>query len=176
MNYSDTQIVTDDEPQVEVALRVLPQIGRALLVGVARHAERSGLSLGQMKAMAQLHQSGRATVGAVAGALGVSMPAASELIDQLADRGLVERGTNPADRRQVVLRLTPKAEQITAELRDLRRARIRAALARLAPEQRPVFVPVLTALAEALQPEGDPGDASCPSVIEAVLRRPDQPG
>jgi DNA-binding MarR family transcriptional regulator len=151
MNYSEDELSTVADEVVDAAMPLIPQIGRLLYAAFVRHAGASGLSLGQMKALAHLHHSGQATVGEIGAGMGISMPAVSELIDQLVERELVERGVNPADRRQVVLRMTPTATRIGNELGALRRAQIRAALARLGPAERAAFLPVLTALVEALQ-------------------------
>ena len=139
------------EAAVERALPLLPEIGKLLYAGVARHADAAGLSLGQIKVLMHVYHHGRRTVGEIAGGLGVAMPTASELVDQLAAAGLVERTVNPADRRQVLVSLTPRAEAFGARLRALRRAQLRAALERLAPEERPVFVRSLEALVEGLR-------------------------
>jgi len=151
MNYSEDELSGSTNDLVETAMPLLGRLGRLLYAAFARHAAVSGLSLGQMKALALLHQAGQATVGEIAAGMGVSMPAASELIDQLVARELVERGANPADRRQVVLRMTPEALRIGNELKELRRAQVRAALAALGPAERAAFVPVLESLAGALE-------------------------
>lgn len=44
-------------------------------------------------------------------ALGVSKQAVSQVIDVLADRGLVDRGPDPGDRRRVALTLTPDGQR-----------------------------------------------------------------
>ena len=151
MNYSEDELSTVSDEVVDAAMPLIPQIGRLIYAAFVRHAGASGLSLGQMKALAHLHHAGQATVGEIGAGMGISMPAASELIDQL-----VERGVNPADRRQVVLRITPGATRIGEELGALRRAQVRAALARLGPAERAAFLPVLTALVDAL--DQDPGE------------------
>ncbi len=64
---------------------------------------------------------------------------------------MVERSVNPADRRQVLVALTPQAEAFRRRLHALRRAQLRTALDRLAPEERPVFLRSLEALVAALR-------------------------
>ena len=140
---------------MERAVCLLPEIGKLLYAAVARHPEAAGRSLGQIKLMAHLYQHGQQTVGEVATGLGVSMPTASELVDRLVEDGMVERTANPADRRQVLLGLTPKAHAFATRMRALRRAQLRAALDRLTPEERPVFVRSLEALVEALRQNPD---------------------
>lgn len=145
-----------DEALIERALPLLPEIGKLLYVAVARHPGAAGLSLGQIKATGWLAIHGRRTVGEIAVGLGVSLPTASELVEGLVSRGLAERGPNPADRRQVHVWLTPEAAALKRELRALRSGQLRAAMMRLAPAERPVFVRSLEALVAALR--DDPGD------------------
>ena len=152
MNISVPEPITAiDDELVERALLLLPEIGRRLYATKVQHPALAGTSMAQVKAMMLLSQHGRRTIGEVADGLGVSMPAASELVDRLVEAGLAERGTNPADRRQVLVWLTPEAERLSAEMRAVRRAQLRAALANLAPAERPVFLRSLEALADALR-------------------------
>ena len=164
MKYSDAELhppVSND--LVEHALPLLPELGKLLYAAVSRHAEAAGLSLAQMKALGYLAQHGNRTVGEIATGLGVSKPSASELVDRLVEAGLAERGANPDDRRQVRVWLTPAAEGLKTRMQALRRAQLRAALGRLAPEERPVFVRSLEALVEALRedPDGRAGPPAC---------------
>ncbi len=145
----------DEETLIERVHEVLPEIGRRLYALVAEHPKVAGRPLGQIKAMLYLYRQGHCTVGELAAKVGVSMPAASELIDRLVDDGFVEREVNPADRRQVLLGLTPRARSYGAEIHALRRAQIQATLDRLLPEEREAFVRGLTVLAEVLGE--DPG-------------------
>ena len=71
----------------------------------------------------------RVTVGELAERLGIRHHSAVGLVDRLAARGLVRRQTDPADRRQVLIRLTPSAERVLARLSLAHRDELR----RLAP-------------------------------------------
>lgn len=71
----------------------------------------------------------RATVGELAERLGVRHHSAVGLVDRLAARGLVRREVDPADRRQVLIRLTRRAEALLARLSLAHREELR----RLAP-------------------------------------------
>src|SRR5688572_14359869 len=97
------------------------------------------IPLGQARATSFLYQHGRSSVGEVANGIGVSLATASELLDKLVDAGWAERGVNPADRRQVHLWLTPRANQFGDQLHAARRAQMSATLQKLAPADRPAF-------------------------------------
>lgn len=165
--------VTDEERQIEAALAILPVIGRRLYGSLMSHPMNAGRSLGQVKALGFLHRAGPAALGDLARGLGISLPTASELVDRLVDDGLVVRAVNPADRRKVLLDLTPLARDLGRQFHDMRRAQIRAALETLPSEHRASFVPVLGALAEAL--EREPQDLpDCPFAPSAAVP-PDTP-
>jgi len=141
---SDTELIED-------VLAILPEIGRNVFKGMTSDPIADGRSLGQIKVIACLHLRGRLPVKDVAAALGVTMPTASELIDKLVDDDLLRREVNPADRRQVLVALTPAAEEVGRRFHDLRRAQIQRAFELLEPEERPIFLKSLRAWAEALR-------------------------
>ena len=151
--FDDDHADSPDQDLIERALPLLPEIGKLLYAAVSRHPGAAGLSLAQIKATGYLAQHGRRSVGEIAHGLGVSLPSASEIVDRLVERGLAERGPNPADRRQVLVWLTPEAQRFKEEMRALRSAQVRAALGRLEPAEWPVFVRSLEALVEALRPD-----------------------
>lgn len=152
MNHSVIEAEADrDDALVERALPLLPEVGKLLYTAVARHPLLCDLSMTQIKAMWHVHAHGQRTMGEIAEGIGVSLPAASDVVDRLVEAGLAVRGSNPADRRQVLVGLTPAAEELATEMRRLRRAQIRAAMQRLPPAERPVFVDALAALVDALR-------------------------
>lgn len=59
---------------------------------------------------------GPMTATTLAQASGVTANALTTVVDRLADRGLVERVRDPADRRRVVIRLTPLADYVGVQL------------------------------------------------------------
>ncbi|HET8523651.1 MAG TPA: MarR family transcriptional regulator [Thermomicrobiales bacterium] len=141
----------DDEQIVNEAVGLLSIIVKGAHAAKACHPALAGLSLAQAKATAHLYHHGRIPVGELASAVDLSMPAASELVDRLVEEGYAEREINPADRRQVLVSLTPFAARVAQEVLELRRTQLRSALARLEPDERPVFLRSLRALAAALR-------------------------
>lgn len=139
------------QEMVEEAIELLFPLVRLLKSTLCTPPEVSAVPFGQIRVISILYHSGRSTVGQVASAVGVSLATASELVDRLVDEGWLERGVNPADRRQVLVWLTPKAIAISDKIHDMRRAQMAAAFERLAPEDRPAFVRGLRALVESLQ-------------------------
>ena len=78
-------------------------------------------------ALKGLGQAGGATVGPLADWLQVRHHSAVELVDRTARRGLVERVPDPADRRRVLVRLTPAGEGVLHRLSVEHQAELRTA-------------------------------------------------
>lgn len=100
----------------------------------------------QVKVLLQLSRNEQMSVGEIADALFVSMPAASEIVDRLVDSGHLVRASDPADRRRVIVSTTTESQHAIDRLVELRRTQIRKALHRLSPEERPVAIRTLDAL------------------------------
>lgn len=110
--------------------------------GLSPHQDRALLMLARLSA----HRS--ATPGAssaapdgvrisrLAEALGIAPRSATEVADALETAGLVERTPDPADRRAVLLVLTPEARHTVQRVRARRRAAAEEALATLLPADR----------------------------------------
>jgi len=73
----------------------------------------------------------KATVGVLAERLQIQHHSAVELADRLVQRGFLRRSRSDADRREVLLHLTPSGENIVWELSLPHRAELRAAGRRL---------------------------------------------
>jgi DNA-binding MarR family transcriptional regulator len=161
----DAGVTHDEAAIVEAVAALLPRLGRGLLAGLARRGQAWGLSAGQTKAVLHVAADGPMTVGDVAARLGVSMPAASELVDRLVEAGLARRNDDPNDRRRVLVAATPEAARIGADLAALRRTQVSRALAMLEPAERPVLAKAVAALAAAC--EEDAGGAPPAAVVAA---------
>jgi DNA-binding MarR family transcriptional regulator len=176
MNYSENELSgnrSDEEALIEAGLLLLPVIGASLYSAISQLGHSYQLTPAQVKVLLHLGSRGQMTVGDVAAALAISMPAASELVDRLVDAGHVVRSSDPSDRRRVLICATPESQRIGLELREMRRSQLRFALDQLVPEERPAFIRSLEALVTALT-QSKPGDApvrlpgrGIPSVIPA---------
>ena len=69
----------------------------------------------------------KATVGALAERLQVQHHSAVELVDRLEKKRLIRRTRNGADRREVILAITGRGEDVLAELTLVHRAELRSA-------------------------------------------------
>lgn len=107
--------MTDSERQRQVAeqfLSVVPALLHSLGGELRRLGTEQGpVTMAQFRSMALLNQGSR-TLNALAAQHEVSAPTMSRLISTLVERGWVQREPDPADRRQVILSLTPTGERI----------------------------------------------------------------
>jgi DNA-binding MarR family transcriptional regulator len=144
---------------VEEVVELMPAIGRGLYATLMDDPEIKGLTLPQVKALIYLYNNGERSMSELTLGLAVSMPSASELVDRLIDRGLVEKATDPVDRRRVLIGLTDPAIAYGRRIHDLRRAQARDALDRMPEEDQVCFLRSMRALVAALEP----GAVTCPA-------------
>jgi DNA-binding MarR family transcriptional regulator len=90
------------------------------------------------------------TVSTIANHLGLSRPAASQLIDKLVRGGLVRRVEGTLDRRQRNVILSAKGRALTGRIAAARAARFDASLAALAPDLAARFASILDEVIGAL--------------------------
>jgi DNA-binding MarR family transcriptional regulator len=114
-----------------------------LLVGLARHtrevARRDldplGVTWAQVRALrAVARGDGPMRMSHVADRLGIARRSATSVVDELERRGLVERRSDPADRRAVTVQVTEKGRELLADLDRRRHAAAGAMAAALSDE------------------------------------------
>jgi DNA-binding MarR family transcriptional regulator len=139
--------------KTDPSARILDELGR-----VIRHLTRlSGgpdegpaLTSTQRLALFELLEDGPMRLNDLAARMGVSAPTASRAVDALAEHELVERLTDPSDRRALRIELTPAGRERV----DLRRAQIAAAFqpatADIPAEERERLAALLARLADEL--------------------------
>ncbi len=115
----------------------------------------SGLSFSQVNTLMRLHFTGEADVTSIAGQLGVSNAAASQLVERLVQMGLIERKEDPLDRRIKRLILTPAGQALAEKLVDLRRNWMERFTNTLTPEQRETISVALRTMTDAARTLGD---------------------
>ncbi|MEU3146549.1 MULTISPECIES: MarR family winged helix-turn-helix transcriptional regulator [unclassified Streptomyces] len=133
-------------------------VTRAVLTASRLLVEVSARSLGavedrvtqpQFRMLVVLSTRGDTTLVALAELLHVAPSTAMRMVDRLIAAGLAVRRTNPANRRETLLRLTDEGRRIVADVTARRRAEIAGIVGRLAPEERVALVGALTAFNEA---------------------------
>jgi DNA-binding MarR family transcriptional regulator len=145
---SDDAALDREAEEVTVAVMAASR----LLVAVSARALTSidsSMTLPQLRALVVLEACEPLKLAALATTLGVNPSTAMRMVDRLEDAGLVDRRTNPASRREVVLSLTDAGHALVAQVMAHRRAEVSALVARLPAEERAGLVPALRALTRA---------------------------
>ncbi len=93
------------------------------------------LTFAQTRALFMLAARKELTVSQLGKLLGVGNPTASILVQQLVERGLVTRTESVSDRRQTIVRLSPKGEGIGAGRREGREKQWQRWLSHLSDEE-----------------------------------------
>lgn len=84
----------------------------------------------------------------LAAALHIAPRSATEVVDGLQERGLVERTPDPGDRRAVLLRVTDEGRRIRAEIEAARTADAARLFGRLPPADRAELARILRTLTD----------------------------
>ena len=71
-----------------------------------------GLSMPQFSILMQLHYRGSFSISEISNRFGISVPAASQLVDKLVQAGYLERAEDPKDRRARLLPLSAKGKKL----------------------------------------------------------------
>ena len=100
----------------EALIEVVPAIMRTIRL-LMRAERASDLSVPQFRALGYIRRHAGTSLSAVAGHVGLSVPAASRLIDALVARGLVARHASAADRRAVGLELSGAGTELLERAR-----------------------------------------------------------
>jgi DNA-binding MarR family transcriptional regulator len=115
------------------------------------------LTLPQLRTLVVLENQGPIKLAVLASTLAVNPSTAMRMVDKLEAIRLVDRQSNPDNRREVVLRLTEDGHQLVERVQAHRHAEIAAIVGRLPAEQRTGLVHALRALVIAAdEPAVDP--------------------
>lgn len=149
MNDSDYELSkerSDLETQIDKTSALLPDLARAMNCAIGQLSQELDVTPAQVKVLLQLSRKEQMSVGEIADALYVSMPAASEIVDRLVETGHLSRASDLADRRRVIVSATSESQQAIDRLVEVRRSQIRKALLRLSPDERSAAARTLEAL------------------------------
>jgi len=92
------------------------------------------LSPGHVQVLIALGK-GPHSIGRLAEAVGVTPPAATQLVDRLSEHGMIERRRDPADRRIVLVDYAPGMQDIARRMMESRSGKLREALDRMTDEE-----------------------------------------
>ncbi len=123
----------DDIDLARALYALLPRLGRM----AARSAHEAGtLSVARLKALGILARTAPVRAGEFAEGCYLTPAAATHAVDALVGEGLARREADPADRRVVLLHLTPKGRRELAHAEQLALSALARAIEGLDPQTR----------------------------------------
>ena len=150
-NISDNEIFEERKVErIERLERLYPELlGR---MGRLRSLVHEGLDLtyNQYKTLLTIAGSGHCSLGDLGRELEVAMSSASQMVDRLVVQGLVQRQQDADNRRQVIISLTPRGQELIGELRQGILDRYRTLLTRLDPDEQEALVSAFETIARIL--------------------------
>jgi DNA-binding MarR family transcriptional regulator len=115
---------------------VVTRLRRALRTGIRTEIAREALPMAQVELMPSLADQSPARISTLAERLHLANSTISGLVGQLIAAGLIERGTDPEDRRAAVVELSDAGQATLVKWEAAHERRIISALAKLGVEQR----------------------------------------
>jgi DNA-binding MarR family transcriptional regulator len=120
------------------------EMGEIARRGVAADVQ---VSPGHIQVLIALARGPR-SVGQLAEELGVSPPAATQLVDKLAEHGMVDRHNDPADRRVVLVDYVAGMREVAGRIVEDRRRPLHDAMSKMTDGEALAFVKGLRLLAQ----------------------------
>jgi DNA-binding MarR family transcriptional regulator len=137
---------------------LLKRLGMEIKEAYREAFEDAGASPFHYSVLAVLEESPRETQATIADSLGYDRSWLVGLLDELEEKGLIERRRDPADRRRHVVTLLPAGKQQLAELRAVAKRVEDEFLSSLDPEQRARLHELLLQLTAHHDPRYAPGN------------------
>lgn len=116
--------VVQDEQRRDLAdrlLRAAAYLNDQMHIARLDEFERSGMSVPQIRTLLVLKRDGPSRMGGLATSIGRTLSAATTVVDRLVEAGLVDRASDPSDRRVVVCQLTRRGHGMAEQFWSLDR-------------------------------------------------------
>lgn len=131
----------------DLAAMIVP-LGRALTRAEEPILREHGLTMWAYSVLLALRERETRTQATLAERIGADKTRVIPVLDDLQDRGLIERHPDPADRRVRLLAITPEGRRLTAKTQAAIQRNEANLLARLDERDRDAFLRALRTLAE----------------------------
>jgi DNA-binding MarR family transcriptional regulator len=141
--------VADQEPangQQESLSDSFRAVSRRLRLQTQQALAPWEITLAQARALGVLARHGAVRLGALSEHLHIAPRSATEVVDALQQRALVERRPDPADRRATLVALTARGSEVAAGVRAARSAEAEKFFAGLDPADRAALTRILATL------------------------------
>ena len=120
------------------------------------YARESGLSMSQLGALFHIHRMGHSGVTDLGEHLGVSSPAASQMLDRLVQQGLILRTEDPSDRRAKQIVLTGEGLRVLEQSMPARQRWLQELAEDLSDSEKELATEALELLSEKARQGGHP--------------------
>ncbi|HEX9925393.1 MAG TPA: MarR family transcriptional regulator [Anaerolineae bacterium] len=142
---------TRSEERIQAALIRLDEAWSRLTRQISADIKEYPLSipLSQVYLLRLLDRRGALTMTALANSLGVTLSGCTAVVDRAVEAGWVERKRDPADRRVVLVGVSPAGERALDEVRQTRARIFARYLTRLEPDEIETLTDLLSRVAEA---------------------------
>lgn len=145
-------ILVTPEQQFTQVLRAWSEVFmRRSMQDFKRFTDESGLSPSQIHTLMRLHHQETCGVSEIGEHLGISNPAASQLVERLVQQGLLERCEAPDDRRQKQISLSRAGRALIDDGIEARQQWWVELTTTLTPQEQVEITRALTVLTEAAQ-------------------------
>ncbi len=114
-----------------------------------RFMDENGLSPSQLGSLMQLYRCGKCGVSDISDHLGLTVPAASQLVERLVQQGLLERSEDPNDRRFKQVTLTERGKAIVEGGFEARQKWMELLTTAFTPKEQETIAGALTLLTNA---------------------------
>ena len=111
---------------------------------------KSNISTAQMIMLVSIHDHGQCKLKTLAKERGISPPTATGLIDRLLKAGYVKRGSDPEDRRVVIVSLTKKGENAVQDFLSTVRKRWKNILIHLTSKEQHQYLNIVKKIVSVL--------------------------
>jgi DNA-binding MarR family transcriptional regulator len=142
---------TADRATADLAARLRVEIGR--LTRQTRQHSRSDFTPSQVSALATLDQRGPMRLGELARAECIAPPTLTKIVANLEAVGLVERTTDPEDRRSSVVQITRAGRSAFTRIRNERNAFLAERISRLPAADRARLADAIELITRLAEPE-----------------------
>ena len=137
---------------INSVMETLQDVNKIMMEHRAEKWMSINLTISQLKSILFIYDRGQANYREIAGALGVTPSVVTGIVDRLTSHGILNRVSNPADRRTQWLQVTEEGKEILNSIRQENMKGLAQVLETMKEEDLSALVQGLTALFQAAQP------------------------
>ena len=109
-------MTSDTEELVQQILKLSEDIYNSIPLGIPSEWLESDLSVAQLRVLLVLQSQGPSRMSSIASLIGIALPTATGVVDNLVKKGLAIREYDPQDRRLVICKLSPQGQDLINKL------------------------------------------------------------